>query len=64
MPQVRRCRPSRWMLSRLISQARSGSGAADEAAVAHQILVREAEPVLHGPTTNVISATESRQIPR
>jgi hypothetical protein len=63
MSQVRRCRPSCLMLSRLISQTRSGSGAADEAAVARQILVRKAEPVLHGPATSVISATESREIP-
>jgi hypothetical protein len=37
MPQVKQCKPSRLMLSRLISQARSGSVAADEAAVARQI---------------------------
>ena len=37
MPQVRRCRSFRLMFSRLISQTRSGSGAADEAAVARNL---------------------------
>ena len=37
MLQVRRCRSFRLMLSRLISQTRTGSGADDEAEVARKL---------------------------